>query len=88
VFPRIDEFGKAVGTHSGIVHVLDFHGNRVKSYRPHTVSVNDICIDSDGEFVATAAADGALPRVENPSLGPRFWLTLTRQSGNSCINFN
>ena len=57
---------KAVGTHSGIVHVLDFHGNRVKSYRPHTVSVNDICIDSDGEFVATAAADGALHRVENP----------------------
>ena len=51
---------QAVGTHSGVVHVLDFQGNRVKSYRPHTASVNDICVDSDGEFVATAAADGAL----------------------------
>ncbi|KAF8309561.1 vacuolar protein sorting-associated protein 41 [Clavulina sp. PMI_390] len=48
----------AIGTHNGIVHVLDFHGNRVKSYRSHTASINDIVIDSDGEFVATAAADG------------------------------
>lgn len=50
---------QALGTHNGVVHVLDFHGNRVKSYRPHTVTVNDICIDSEGEFVATASADGA-----------------------------
>lgn len=52
-----------MGTHGGVVHVLDFHGNRVKSYRSHTASVNDICIDTEGEFVATAAADGELSLI-------------------------
>lgn len=54
---------QAIGTHNGIVHVLDFHGNRVKSYRPHAATVNDICIDSEGEFIATAAADGKSPTL-------------------------
>lgn len=49
---------KAMGTHSGIIHVLDYSGERVKSYRPHSASINDMCFDSASEFIATASVDG------------------------------
>ncbi|KAL5487517.1 VPS41 [Sanghuangporus weigelae] len=48
----------AMGTHNGIVHVLDYAGERVKSFRPHTASIIDMCFDTAGEFVATASIDG------------------------------
>ncbi|PAV21458.1 vacuolar assembling VPS41 [Pyrrhoderma noxium] len=48
----------AMGTHSGIIHVLDYSGERVKSYRPHSASINDMCFDSASEFIATASVDG------------------------------
>ncbi|EJD01725.1 vacuolar assembling protein VPS41 [Fomitiporia mediterranea MF3/22] len=48
----------AMGTHNGIIHVLDYSGQRIKSYRPHSASVIDICFDSAAEFVATASIDG------------------------------
>ncbi|KAF9498914.1 vacuolar assembling protein VPS41 [Pleurotus eryngii] len=48
----------ALGTHNGIVHILDLSGNRIKSYKPHMASVVDICMDSLAEFVATASIDG------------------------------
>ncbi|KAG8947639.1 Vacuolar protein sorting-associated protein 41 [Tulasnella sp. 424] len=48
----------ALGTHNGVTHVMDFAGNRVKSYRSHRASINDIRIDASSEFVATASMDG------------------------------
>ncbi|KIJ69735.1 hypothetical protein HYDPIDRAFT_120723 [Hydnomerulius pinastri MD-312] len=48
----------ALGTHSGIVHVLDLTGNRVKSFKPHQASVSDMEMDSTADFVATASIDG------------------------------
>ncbi|TDL30074.1 vacuolar assembling protein VPS41 [Rickenella mellea] len=48
----------AIGTHAGIVHVLDMLGNRLKSFRPHSASINDMCIDTTSDFVATASVDG------------------------------
>ncbi|KAG8963995.1 Vacuolar protein sorting-associated protein 41 [Tulasnella sp. 419] len=48
----------ALGTHNGMVHILDLSGKKLKSYRPHSASINDIRIDSHNEFVATAAMDG------------------------------
>ncbi|KAG8985538.1 Vacuolar protein sorting-associated protein 41, partial [Tulasnella sp. 427] len=48
----------AIGTHNGVAHIMDFAGNRVKSYRSHRASINDIRIDSTSEFVATASMDG------------------------------
>lgn len=48
----------ALGTHGGIVHILDLTGKRLKSYKPHMASVVDISIDSTGDFVATASIDG------------------------------
>ncbi|CAO1625027.1 unnamed protein product [Sympodiomycopsis kandeliae] len=48
----------ALGTHAGMVFILDFQGNLVKGFRSHTASVLDLEIDSACEFVAAAAMDG------------------------------
>ncbi|KAJ7149078.1 hypothetical protein C8R43DRAFT_925340 [Mycena crocata] len=48
----------ALGTHGGIVHILDLTGNRIKSYKPHMASVIDIAMDETAEYIATASIDG------------------------------
>ncbi|KAI5983094.1 hypothetical protein EDD15DRAFT_2318116 [Pisolithus albus] len=48
----------AVGTHGGIVHVLDMTGKRIKSYKPHQASISDMEMDHTADFVATASIDG------------------------------
>ncbi|KAF8338443.1 vacuolar assembling protein VPS41 [Amanita rubescens] len=48
----------ALGTHGGIVHILDLSGKRLKSYKPHMASIVDISVDATGDFVATASIDG------------------------------
>ncbi|KAI6017010.1 hypothetical protein BKA83DRAFT_347458 [Pisolithus microcarpus] len=48
----------AVGTHGGIVHVLDMTGKRIKSYKPHQASISDMEMDNTADFVATASIDG------------------------------
>lgn len=49
-----------IGTHWGSIHLLDFEGNIVnnRQLRSHTVAVNQISIDSRGEFIATCSDDG------------------------------
>ena len=51
---------QAMGTHVGIIHALDYTGKRIKSYRPHSASITDICIDSTSEFIASSSIDGKL----------------------------
>ncbi|KAF9476712.1 vacuolar protein sorting-associated protein 41 [Pholiota conissans] len=48
----------ALGTHAGIIHILDLTGKRIKSYKPHLASVVDISLDATADFVATASIDG------------------------------
>ncbi|KAG1877406.1 hypothetical protein F4604DRAFT_1757258 [Suillus subluteus] len=48
----------ALGTHNGIVHIVDLTGKRIKSYKPHQASVSDTEFDSTADFVATASIDG------------------------------
>ncbi|KAJ3808159.1 hypothetical protein F5876DRAFT_46601 [Lentinula aff. lateritia] len=48
----------ALGTHAGIVHLLDLNGGRIKSYKSHQASIVDICVDETGDFIATASIDG------------------------------
>ncbi|KAG2069002.1 vacuolar protein sorting-associated protein 41 [Suillus decipiens] len=48
----------ALGTHNGIVHIIDLTGKRIKSYKPHQASVSDTEFDSTADFVATASIDG------------------------------
>lgn len=49
-----------IGTNWGSIHLLDFEGNIVnnRQLRSHTVAVNQISIDSQGEFIATCSDDG------------------------------
>ena len=49
-----------LGMKSGIVYVLDPHGDIIKQYRPHKNAVNDISIDQNGDHVATCSQDGKL----------------------------
>ncbi len=41
-----------------MVHILSYEGSKINSYRPHAASINDIKIDEDSEFVATASVEG------------------------------
>ncbi|CAO1634395.1 unnamed protein product [Parajaminaea phylloscopi] len=50
----------ALGTHAGMVFIIDFSGNLIKAFRSHTASVLDLSIDSANEFVAAAGMDGLL----------------------------
>jgi len=49
---------QVLGTHAGIIHLLDSTGERIKSYKPHYASIVDISLDTNAEFVATASLDG------------------------------
>ncbi|KII94565.1 hypothetical protein PLICRDRAFT_97705 [Plicaturopsis crispa FD-325 SS-3] len=48
----------ALGTHGGIIHILDLTGKRLKSYKPHQASVFDLSMDSTADFVSSASMDG------------------------------
>ncbi|KAH6902802.1 vacuolar protein sorting 41 [Coprinopsis sp. MPI-PUGE-AT-0042] len=58
----------ALGTHAGIVHIMDLDGKRLKSYKPHQASIVDIEFDETGEWVATASIDGCQVHVRSISL--------------------
>lgn len=48
----------ALGTHSGLVHVLDFNGNEIKRFAKHTATINAISVEPSGEWLGSAADDG------------------------------
>lgn len=48
----------ALGTHGGMIYILDVDGNLVKGFRLHTASILDLVIDSASDFVAAASMDG------------------------------
>ncbi|KAI8852801.1 hypothetical protein BC829DRAFT_360401 [Chytridium lagenaria] len=50
----------ALGTHWGIIHILDLNGNDVKRFECHSATVNEISIDTNGEYVASASDDGKI----------------------------
>ncbi|GAC74618.1 vacuolar assembly/sorting protein VPS41 [Moesziomyces antarcticus T-34] len=48
----------ALGTHAGMIYILDINGNLVKGFRLHTASILDVVIDNTSDFVAAASMDG------------------------------
>jgi len=48
----------AVGTHNGMIHILDLTGNSVKRFKCHSTTINQISIDDNGEYIASASDDG------------------------------
>ncbi len=47
-----------MGTHWGVVHIMDFEGNENQKFQAHSATVNDLSVDLDGEFIASASDDG------------------------------
>lgn len=48
-----------VGTEWGIIHLLDHQGNNVnRELRAHTVAINQISIDGNGDHIASCSDDG------------------------------
>lgn len=52
----------ALGTHWGIVHVLDLQGTKIqdKEFQSHTTTVNQISIDANGDYIASCSDDGVV----------------------------
>ncbi|GJJ10532.1 hypothetical protein Clacol_004759 [Clathrus columnatus] len=50
----------AFGTHSGLLHIVNYTGDRIRSFKPHGASINDISIDSTENFIGTASIDGGV----------------------------
>lgn len=48
----------AIGTHSGMLHILELSGQLIKSFQVHSAAVMDISMDETAEWVATASIDG------------------------------
>lgn len=80
---------QALGTHGGIVHILELTGKRVKSFKPHMASVVDICLDATADYVGTASIDGeefcpvtlvqSSIRVDRSDCDPlHIWLRIVR----------
>lgn len=49
-----------MGSHWGVIHVLDHQGTSIESkeIKAHTVAVNQISVDKKGEYIATCSDDG------------------------------
>lgn len=49
-----------LGSHWGMIHLLDHQGNSIqsKTLQAHTVAVNQISIDHNGDFIASCSDDG------------------------------
>ncbi|XP_016193066.1 vacuolar protein sorting-associated protein 41 homolog [Arachis ipaensis] len=50
----------ALGTHDGIVYILDFLGNQVKEFPAHSAVVNDLSFDLEGEYIGSCSDDGSV----------------------------
>jgi WD40 repeat protein len=61
-----DTSTQALGSHNGFVHILDLTGQRIKTFKPHTASIMDICFDSSADFVGTASMDGERQGPSSP----------------------
>lgn len=50
----------AVGTHWGVLHVLDHQGNTIsgKEFTKHTTTVNQVSLDLSGDYLASCSDDG------------------------------
>ncbi|XP_064614137.1 vacuolar protein sorting-associated protein 41 homolog [Liolophura sinensis] len=69
----------ALGTHWGMIHILDHAGNNIRSKEiaAHTTTVNQISIDDAGDFMASCSDDG------------RVVITgLYTESNNQTVNFD
>jgi len=48
----------ALGTHYGVIYILDFYGYEIKKFLSHTATVNELSIDANGDFISSCSDDG------------------------------
>ncbi|PRP83024.1 RING zinc finger-containing protein [Planoprotostelium fungivorum] len=48
----------ALGTHWGVVYILDFNGNEIKRFASHSTTINELSVDTAGEYIASCSDDG------------------------------
>jgi hypothetical protein len=60
-----------MGTHWGLVFILDFNGNEIKRWTAHSATVNEICIEETGECICLSSL--SLSSSPSPSI-PSFLL--------------
>lgn len=48
----------ALATHWGMVYLLDFNGNEIRKYAHHSATVQELCFDDTGDFLASCGDDG------------------------------
>eukprot|EP01117_Protostelium_nocturnum_P020637 TRINITY_DN938_c0_g2_i1.p1 TRINITY_DN938_c0_g2~~TRINITY_DN938_c0_g2_i1.p1 ORF type:complete len:911 (-),score=318.10 TRINITY_DN938_c0_g2_i1:20-2752(-) len=48
----------ALGTHWGVVYILDFNGNEIKRFPSHSTTINELSVDAAGEYIASCSDDG------------------------------
>ncbi len=73
-----------VGSHWGMIYVLDHLGNAARGHelQAHAVSVNQISLDSEGDYIASCSDDG---RVSESDFGvseqesTKYWLLTSPQ---------
>ncbi|KAH7909052.1 hypothetical protein BJ138DRAFT_1090147 [Hygrophoropsis aurantiaca] len=48
----------ALGTHSGLIHIITLDGRRLKSFKPHQATVTALTLTANASHVASASLDG------------------------------
>jgi len=47
-----------LGTHWGVVYILDINGNEIRRYPCHSATIHELSIDASGEYIASCSDDG------------------------------
>jgi len=48
----------ALGTHWGVIYILDFNGDEINRLSTHTTTINELSVDEGGEYIASCSDDG------------------------------
>lgn len=69
---------QALGTHNGVVYILNHRIELIKRFRPHSATIYDIKIEVAEQFIATASMDGKISIVQLAGGNDVFILDLKR----------
>lgn len=56
----MDVWEKVIGTHMGLVAVLDYSSTTIRQWTNHQATVTDVSVDLSGEYVASCSSDGSV----------------------------
>ncbi|MBW0462781.1 hypothetical protein O181_002496 [Austropuccinia psidii MF-1] len=68
----------AIGTHSGVVYIVNHRIELIKRFRPHSATIHDIKFEGAEQFIAAASMDGKISVVQIIGGNDVFILDLKR----------